>query len=309
MNRTEGLDSAYANWTVQNNQLSDAHGAIVSLKGGGGTGHKILKNDISRGGQLGIAGTGRYEVISGNKIHHNNTEDFNWEWEAGGLKTVHAEDVTVDSNEFYSNRGNAIWFDYECRNNTISNNRMHHNARRGIHYEMSEYGKIYKNVLWENGWSTPGRSNKGAGIGISNSKNVEAYSNTLAWNADGIGIWGQNRDGTAWDNVYNIYVHDNTILAKDYSSDPKDNFALAWMQVTGYNQMFDPANKNRGANNKYWYPNPESSLVRYEWNRTGYGKLAAFYATPGEENGRYLTGAEKDQVVSSARIPSSPESR
>jgi len=303
MNRMGRENVGYSDWTVRNNELSDAHGAVVSLKDA--TGLKVLNNDIYRGGQLGIGGTGYGEIIEGNEVHDNNTEGFDSNWEAGGLKTAYASGVTVDSNEFYDNEGNAVWFDIDSRHNTISNNRIYHNANFGIHYEISEYGKMFENVLWENGWDDP-RRGLNAGIGVSNSRNVEVYNNTLAWNADGIAVSSLDREGTAWDNVRYVYVHDNTILATDYPDDREGKFALAWLQWWS-DQMFDPANDNRGANNRYWYPDPEGTSARYEWKQTQYSSLAAFNATPGEEDGRYLTQGEKERVISSAGLPAVPE--
>jgi parallel beta-helix repeat protein len=305
MNRPGRMDGGYDNWTVRDNRLSDAHGAVVSLKNA--TGLEILGNDISRGGQLGIKDAGDGEVIRGNKVHDNNTEDFDWGWEAGGFKAVLVSDVIVDSNEFYYNNGNAVWFDIDVRNSTISDNRIHDNARRGIHYEISEGGEIFGNDIWENGWGTPDWAS-GAGIGVSNSSNTEVYGNTLAWNADGIAVVGLDREGTSWDRVHDVYVHDNIIFGQDRPEDPEEGFALAWLQ--GWSeQMFDPSNNNRGQDNRYWYPSPEGDSVRYNWADTSESSLADFNTTPGEQNGRYLSEREKDAVVGERHIPASPRQR
>ena len=305
MNRTGWLEAGYADWTVQDNVLSHAHGAVVSLTGA--TGLKILNNDISRGGQLGIKSTGQAEIIRGNKIHHNNTEGFNWKWEAGGMKTSHAENVIVDSNEFYHNRGNAIWFDVECSNNIIIDNRIYHNARHGIHYEISELGEISGNVLWENGWGTPDWV-FGSAISSANSTSVHIHHNTLAWNADGISVVGLDRQGDQWDEVRDVRVHHNKILIEDAPEDSTGRFALAWLQ--GWSaQMFDPESNNRGQNNLYWYAGPEDKRPRYEWAKERYASLAEFDDTLGEQGGRYLEDAEKRRVVSEAKIPTDPEQR
>ncbi len=305
MNRTSRLSGGYSNWVVRNNALSDAHGAVVNLRGG--TGNELLDNDVSRGGQLGLHSGSAGYLVRGNRIHDNNTEDFNWAWEAGGFKAASTSGMVVDWNEIYNNKGNGMWCDVDCKDITYSNNRVHHNARRGIHYEISSGGKIFGNVVWENGWATPERAN-GAGIGVSNSTDTEVYDNVLAWNADGIGITGLDRDGTDHDYVRDNNVHDNIILMDDLSSDTENRFALGW--ISGWSpQMFNPAHRNRGENNVYYYPVAEGDPVRFEWNKTGYGKLADFDATPGEENGRYLSEAEKEQLVSSVRIPAFAEPR
>jgi parallel beta-helix repeat protein len=303
MNRMSWLDDGYADWTVQDNVVSDAHGAVVSLKSASGL--KLLNNDIFRGGQLGIKSTGNAEVIRGNEIHHNNTEGFYWRWEAGGLKTSHAENVTVDSNEFYENRGNAIWFDVDCSNNTISSNRIHHNARHGIHYEISERGEIFGNVMWENGWGTPDWV-FGSAISSANSRSMEIHHNTLAWNADDISVVGLDRDGARWDEVRDVFVHHNTILIGEGSEDPTVHFALGWLQ--GWStQMFEPESNNRGQGNLYWYAGPEDERPRYEWAKEKYASLKKFNSTPGEEGGRYLRDTEKLKIVSEANIPAHPE--
>jgi parallel beta-helix repeat protein len=316
--------SSGSKWTIKNNTLTDAHGAILSVKDT--TGHQILDNEIARGGQLGIHNVGNNSIIQGNYVHNNNTEWFCFRTpaactnvatdgtvtigpgvlEAGGMKLAGwLRNVTVDENTVAHNKGNGVWFDVNTHDIAISNNRVHHNDRRGIFFEISDGARIFDNVLYENGWTTPSHVD-GAGIGIGNSSNVQVYSNTLAWNADGIAVVGLNRDGTSWDRVHDVYVHDNAILAEDRPGDPRNNFALAWLQGWSL-QMFDPLNNNRGAYNSYWYPAPEGSWTRYEWRQTSYAKLAQFNATLGEEGGRYLTSSEKDAVVANKGLPTSPE--
>lgn len=305
MNRMSWLDDGNANWTVQDNILSDAHGAVVSLKAA--TGLEILDNEIYRGGQLGIKSSGEGEVIRGNEIHHNNTESFDWKWEAGGLKTSYAEGVIVDANEFYENEGIAVWFDVDGSSNTISNNRIHHNARHGIKYEISRFGEITGNVLWENGWGTPGWV-FGSAISAANSSSTEVHHNTLAWNADGISVIGLDREGARWDEVRDVHVHHNTILAEDLPDITGNHLALGWLQGWS-DQMFEPESDNRGQANLYWYAEPEGNQARYEWAKDTYASLEAFNSTPGEEGGRYLEEAERLRVVSEASIPVDPERR
>lgn len=319
---TDGND-----WNVLSNNLSYSHGAVLSLRGDNSN---IENNDISYSGQLGIHNPGDGSLVEDNKIHHNNEQLFchvapadcsvydtdtdgralkftgkGGLTESGGMKIAGGKaTVTVEGNEVYNNTGNGIWSDVETTSMRISNNRVHHNARRGIFYELSDDGEIFSNVLWENGWVTPDHA-AGAAIGLGNSSRVEVYDNTLAWNADGILVLGADRKGTSWDRVRDVYIHDNTILASDYPPDPKGKFGLAWIGRPTY--VFEPANNNRGERNRYWYPDAEDGLVRFEWEKTGYDKLADFNATPGEENGRYLTRSEKDAVVTNKGIPPTPE--
>ncbi len=72
--------------------------------------------------------------------------------------------------------------------------------------------------------------------------------------------------------------------------------------------MFESASNNRGANNRYWQASPEGSDGRFAWDES-IDRLADFNTTAGEEGGRYLSDEEKEQMVSNAGIPDSPEAR
>lgn len=291
----------YDRWTAQDNVLSDAHGAVVSIRDA--TGIRLLRNEIFRGGQEGVHGTALSDtIVRGNRIHGNNTERFNAQWEASGLKITVSSGVTVDDNEVYDNRAPGIWFDIDNRDIVISNNRIHHNTE-GIFYEIS-FGntKIFGNRIWENGW--PGYWGYGAGILVASSSGVEVFGNTVAWNARGISVVSQDRGGPddVWNRVRDVYVHDNTVLVSTAGRG-----ALGWYQdFTGV--LFDPASNNRGARNQFWFAAPEPSSGRFEWNGTR-RTLAAFELTPGEEGGRYLTLAEKTAGIGAAGVPPEPEPR
>lgn len=316
------LKGGGSNWTIENNVLTDAHGAILSVKGA--EDHQILNNEIARGGQLGIHNAGTGTVVKDNEIYDNNTESFCFVSrdctlvtrkgrirrgtgikEAGGIKIAGGTgNVLVDHNEVSYNRGNGIWFDVDTHDVMISDNTVDHNDRRGIHFEISRGGTIVGNTVYENGWLTPNHV-EGSGIGISNSSEVEVYDNTLAWNADGIAVVGFEREGHEL--VHDVSVHGNTILSTgtQVEGDSK-SLALGWIQ--GWTDtMFDPSNANMGANNSYWFPSPEDSDTRYEWRHSEDNRLARFNDTPGEEHGRYLTQAEKDALVAAKSVPANSE--
>jgi parallel beta-helix repeat protein len=295
-----GIDNnGFANWTVADNALSDAHGANVSLHGA--TGLQLLNNDIARAGQLGVHGNeSSGAVVRGNRIHDNNTEAFEPGWEAGGLKMAITADLTLDGNEVYANDGPGLWCDGYCTGTTISNNRVHHNTKYGINLEVSHTGRIFGNVVWENGWgSTPWVF--GAGILLQNSDSTEIYANTVAWNGDGIGIVSQNRVDAPFPTA-GIYVHDNVIV----STGPGP-LALGWVEDWA-GPLFDPAANNRGANNTYWFPDAEGAYDRFEW-RGPIRLLGEFLRTPGDEGARYLTAQEKDAALGAVGIPTASQNR
>ena len=298
-------------WTVKNNRLSNAAAAVVVLKG---KHNKLIGNDIKRGGQLGVHLGGNYNLIQGNKIHNNNTEDFDPGWEAGGIKAAaRVKGLTVTRNHIYDNRGVGAWCDIDCSGVSYTGNRIYNNAGAGILFEISQGANIAGNVVWNNGWHQAGRA-WSAGIKVSNSRNVRVHGNVVAWNASGISVISTNRDNARWNKVYGIKIHNNDLLAKN-------GYSLAWIQEDGWNGgvLYNRASDNRGMYNHYWYPGPEKSSIsnwntdlRYRWgdikhvNHNILLKLRSFSGTPGERSGRYLTQAQKRRVVSSARIPANP---
>ncbi|MBI2334714.1 right-handed parallel beta-helix repeat-containing protein [Candidatus Daviesbacteria bacterium] len=315
-----------SNITIENNILSDVHGAVVSFLDSA-TGLKLINNDISRGGQLGVganANDGNNAntdiFLQGNKIHHNNTEEFDWLWEAGGVKMAAIEAGIWDNNELYSNNGPGLWCDIGCNKVTISNNSSYNN-RIGIFYEISRFGKITGNKVWKN-YNKGGGWGYDTGIILSTPQNTEVFNNIVAWNNnDQITVVSQHaRQETAardWltnpfyavsrsNNPHDNYIHDNKLFGVDGG---KHAFGLGWLQDwTGV--LFNPESNNRGANNQYYYENSEDSSAnngRFGWGGSSYKSLAAFNQTPGEENGRYLTKAEKDEILAANNMPSCPE--
>ncbi len=298
-------NDGYSLWTIRDNALSDTHGAVVGLVRGGS--HRLLGNDISRGGQLGVSvhedgGGVSDSLIQGNRIHHNNTEGFSGGWEAGGLKAKTATRLTLDANEVYDNDGPGLWCDIDCKDIVFSNNRVHHNQGPGLFFEISDGARIFGNAVWENGWAYA-IWGWGAGILISTAKNAELFANTVAWNGDGIAVIEQDR-GPVWLTA-NVNVHDNTVAA--VSSTQYDFFGLAWLSDYS-TRMFETAAANRGANNAYFLTQPTGSTAQFSW-RVHMSQITDFNLTPGEENGRLLTLTEKDQRLAAVGIPLAPSFR
>lgn len=285
-------DQGHEVW-ILNCVLSDTHGAIVSLSGPGG----IENSDLFRGGQLGVHKGG--SIVSGNRIHDNNTEDFDSGWEAGGLKSTLGNEI-VENNAVYDNNGPGIWFDIGAHDVAITGNDVYQNTGAGIYYEISSTGLIAHNVVWGNSRRSTSAWVNGAGILLNSSGTTEVADNIVAWNGNGIVYLGQNRSDRPADAYRGNYIHDNVIAQEDGA----DTGALAWRQDWA-GPLFDAASNNRGANNSYWFPTPEGSAVRFWWNR-GYKHLSRFNATPGEDGGSYLTDTAKDAALTAAGVPTEP---
>lgn len=288
-------NGGYANWTVESNVLSDAHGAVVSLDGAGGL--QLLNNDISRGGEEGVHSTLATDLfIQGNRVHDNNTEQFDPGWEAGGLKLTGNVVPTINANEVYDNAGPGIWCDAGCSGATISNNRVHDNSRGGISYEISHDGRISGNAVWQNGGSQAAWG-FGAGILCQNCDHTSIDQNTVAWNANGISVICQDRGDSR--PVVGNSVRDNTVVESTGGS-----IALGWFEDWA-GRLYDRGSDNRGSANSLWYPIPEGQDARFEW-AGAITALAVFSATPGGSNSRYLTAAQESLALRHAIVPASP---
>lgn len=300
-------NNGHDNWRVENNNLSYAHGAVVNL--GSATGSKIIANNIHHGGQLGISANDAEIEVRGNLIHHNNTEDFDPTWVAGGMKLADSLRVLADGNYVFSNNGQGMWSDVGSQNVTYSNNRVHHNAKQGIHLEITDGGKVFGNVVWENGWGDSSGSDPG--IHIVASRNVEVRYNTVAWNDFGISIVNSFRDkgkgatDARYSKVYNVRVHHNTIFSQGRVAGD-DVLALQWRETYAGGSLHDSAANNRGYGNRYYFTSSEKSgYTRFLW-ASRHGALRTFNRTLGEESGSYLPASTKNSIAATKNIPANP---
>jgi hypothetical protein len=302
-------NDGYSNWTLQDSTLSDAHGAVITMNGGSNV--RVLRNDVSHAGLVGVAGSqiSQGGLVQGNHIHDNRTANasFSRNWGAGGLKLTLVQGFIVDGNEADHNDGVGLWCDIGCSNVTFANNRVHHNAWQGINFEISNGASIHDNVTWENGWGKPFWG-WGAGIVISSSSNAEVFGNTAAWNHAGISVIWQDRPDSPLRPVGN-YVHDNIILKKPVVGDASQtywsNLSLAWLSDTP-SEMYDAGANNRGMNNFVWYGQPEGDGNRFAWN-TQFHTLAEFTDTVGGRGTQYLSTAAKEKLVEAANLPPNAE--
>jgi parallel beta-helix repeat protein len=300
----DGIKPRGESWTVEDCDLSYAHQA--NLRMSQGAGYVSQRNKLHHGGQMGMGGNNSSVQVLSNDIYANNIEEYKHSWAAGGMKLSNGNTLVIDGNHFHHNHGNGLWTDVpnSPQNITISNNRVEHNEDHGIRFEVSTNGNIYGNTVWENGWV-----GGGYGISLNASSSARVHHNTVAWNEGGINVNNPLRtdvhpDEEAYNTVNDVEVDHNDIFQEEVAG----SFALGWVVPANnpHANLYDPAANNRGYDNRYWYPTPEGSAGRYKWDNTLKG-LGTFNATLGEEQGRYLSKAEKEQVVAAEGIPASPE--
>jgi hypothetical protein len=293
-----GIQAAgFSHLTLERNVLSDAHGLLVSIRGG--SHHQILQNDLARGGNHAGGANGATDVlVRGNRFHHHNTEDFSPGWEASGTKNVGVTRFTFEDNEVDHNGGPGVWCDIGCADVRIANNFIHHNEHDGIFFEISDRAVITGNTVWANGWGDP-RWCYGAGILASSSSDVEISGNIVAWNARGISALSQDRPPYN-PAMHNVVVHDN--LVTQDADTPAIVFCEDWTD-----EIFRPEADNRGWRNQVWYPDAEGAYGRFSWGGRTLRTLDEFNVTPGGGGtSAYMTDQEKAGLLLEAGIEPSP---
>ncbi len=283
-------NQGYSSFTLQDSTLSDVHGSLVSLDGG--TGARLLRNDLSRAGQLGISGwDSSGAVIQNNRIRDNGTDGFDANWAAGGAKLVRHRDLTLDHNDVSGNQGPGLWCDIGCNNVTVSSNRAHDNQGPGVFFEVSTNADITGNVIWN--------SRRWPGMLVSTAANVNVHDNLLAWNDAGIAVWSNDRPDRPSSGAVGISVHNNTLVMRDGSAT-----SLEWTQY-GNGKLFDSGSANSGWSNQFWYPAPEDGQPRFAWQGKR-SSLGEFNGTPGGRDGHYLSTDARDAALKAAGAPGSP---
>lgn len=282
--------------TVRNVTLSDTHAALISFQDVSDA--SLLDSLVERGGQLGIqsGGDGTTNLtIRGNVVRGNNTEGFDPEWEAGGMKITQAIGLRVTDNDVEDNLGPGIWCDIDCRDIVIAENRVTGNSGNGIFFEISQGADIVGNRIAENGWAAP-TWGWGAGVLISSSSGATVRDNDLAWNADGITVISQERGRDEIDRVFGTTIRDNWVF-----SDAAGGYLLAWLEDWD-SGIYDAESGNVGMTNRFWHERPEPGPCRFEWDGCR-RSIAAFAATPGGTDSVYVTQPERNQVLESDALP------
>ena len=277
--------------TLRNVVARDSTPICLSLHGG--TGHQVLDSRLTNCAREGFFVNGVTDTLfARNTIDRNNPNlAADWFDEAGGGKAMASRRVTFDANTVAYNHGPGIWFDNGVVDVAATNNKVHHNDRDGIFFEISNGAEISGNAVWENGFGFAAWG-YGAGITISSSDNATVHHNTVAWNARGISVISQNRHSPPHQNNY---VHDNVVM-----SSTADRVA-GWYDDHG-DTLFLSANGNHGSSDRFWVGKAEPSNCRFAWKGCR-STLSSYNSTAGEDGATYLSTADRNSLLAAAGIP------
>jgi hypothetical protein len=264
-------------WRVENNEFRFNSEIGVASFGGS----LVRNNDIHHNGRYGLNGDGQ---IEGNNISFNNTDGFEPDHDAGGTKFHGTRGLVIRGNTMTSNKGPAVWADYDNYNMTYENNVVENNFSIGIFHEVSCAGVIRNNVVRGNNAPMAGQSLWwGAQIYTRSSKDLEIVGNdvsALGAATHAIGVRGGDAPltgpvcGTL--ESRNVSVHDNIIRldAGDFSGVVGADGAgygvqrnLKFLNNTYY--LTDPAG------GYFWY-DAARGLTKEQWQAVGQDATGRF---------------------------------
>lgn len=183
---------AAVGWKVQDCEIRLNSGAGVAL----GRAGRVTSSDIHHNGQIGITGSGDDVRIEGNRVWMNNTRNFDYRWEGGGIKIIESANAVFRANIVHDNIGPGIWCDINCRNALIEANAVESNRGAGIMYEISFGALVRNNFVRMNGLSDRSWFG-GINILVAGSEEVQVTGNYIVVQTGGCGVMllDQNRAG------------------------------------------------------------------------------------------------------------------
>jgi parallel beta-helix repeat protein len=205
-----------AQWTIESNEVRDNHGIGIGI----GSNGIMRDNNVHHQGQMGITARGSDGLVERNEVAYNNTAFFGdgHYAETGGSKFVFTTSLIVRNNHVHHNHGPGLWTDINNVGCLYEGNTVEDNDWRGIFHEISYDCVIRNNIARRNGFNSPGPAGavEGAGILVSDSRNVEIYGNTVEGNRAGIMAIDADRSAShpstlGEHNTVNVYVHDNVV--------------------------------------------------------------------------------------------------
>ena len=200
--------------TLEASEVRLNHGAGV----GTWMGSVVRRTFIHHNGVYGVIGSGDNAVVESNEIAYNNFAGGNPYWNGGGTKWVLTSGLVVRGNFSHHNGGPGLWTDIGNIYVLYENNTVEDNERGGIFHELGYDATIRNNTARRNGitkpypwWTT------GAGIEVTNARNVEIYGNLVEDNWQAITGLDDHRSGVGPHGPYtltNMNVHDNIIVSR-----------------------------------------------------------------------------------------------
>jgi parallel beta-helix repeat protein len=249
------------NWRIERNEVRLSHG--IGICAGDGT--VVRGNKVHDQGQMGVCGWGRNVIFEDNVVFRNNTEGFDWRWEAGGSKWIGTTGLIVRNNRFRGNLGPGFWTDTNNVGTRYIGNRVMHNAGPGIIHESSYAAVVRNNIVFGNGKQAGGWDR--AGILIASSSHVKVFDNVVKHNPWGI-FAKQHGESPL---VSHLYVHDNLIVMCDGSTGVELDIGIPENGIyTSRGNRFERNHYRVGTDRTTWWRWLQSGRTWGEWRSYGH---------------------------------------
>jgi hypothetical protein len=167
--------------TFENDVFTDNAAAGLTLRG-----QDVVRNVTSTGnGQLGIHGhMASGSLIEDSLVSSNNTDRFNPEAAAGGIKLTVSANVVMRGNVAQDNYGHGLWFDQQSDHAIAVRNITRRNDRgAGIMFEWSDFAIIAGNISADNA----------VGIQAGEASHVQLWNNTMVNNGSAFSAYQGTR--------------------------------------------------------------------------------------------------------------------
>jgi hypothetical protein len=294
----------------ENNTLRDV---LVERTNGTGLffrGTRLLLERVTsrRNGQMGMGGGGVDCMLRDCTLLDNNVKGFPAQWEAGGIKVVHALRIAIHGMTAVGNGGPGIWYDIDNRSCEVTRCWAAENTGSGIFVEISGRGgmEVHENVCLRNGrdgnWAA-------AGILLGESMHCRVHHNLCADNATGIAIREQGpRTCRSREDrkpvTYRTTAHEihHNLCARNQ----RQQFGLLYdnvffgphpsPRVGSRGTPLDPLESGLRLHHNLYWARPGEGLIlwgcRWRPRHTEYGDLEAFQKATGLDAGSVVAEPE-----------------
>lgn len=266
--RQEGTVEGGVDWIVENNEIRFNHANGLVAKDG-----SIIRNNyIHHNGQMGIRAGGDDLVFENNILAFNNVRGYRNNWETGGVKFAHTENLVVRNNCVHDNYGPGLWADIDNVNALFEGNYVLRNQRMGIYHEIGFKAEIRDNIVLQTAYNYSPSWMWDANICLSSSSDTAVHGNVVevaATGGNGISIVDNVREGYV---AHNNTVYENEII---YLGNSGRSGAAATSD--------DPLFWTTNVFDRNTYHAPDLDQPRWNWlnGKTWNG----FRAVPQEQNG------------------------
>lgn len=176
-------NNGFRGLAIVNCMLGFCHGSALAF--GNNTESQIVGSVFHNCGANAISGGNAKGTFLRNNVFYNcggtqtnyanelDISGFDPSWSSGGFKVGQSDSTVADSNFMFNMGATGIWSDISCRYDAIVHNVLWDSRKSFIQYEVSMYGRIAGNVVFQTNSSQFYSDTTNVGINCETSRGVE----------------------------------------------------------------------------------------------------------------------------------------